>query len=136
MANTEAQAIWDEAECFACIQENSNFIVMLLALLNRGLVAAGGEAMTAQELMTEGSCFACIPTMTQGQAMTLAAMNGLVAAIEAGGGGGGGALHAPGAVDPNGVVTATAAGEYYSNTTGGTTWVSTAAGNSSWVQTV
>lgn len=89
MANTAAQELWDEGKCFACIQINSNFIVMLLALLNRGLIASGGNAMTAQQLMTAGSCFACIPDMTQGEAMTLAAMNALIAAIEAGGGGGG-----------------------------------------------
>jgi len=50
-----------------------------------------------------------------------------------GGGGSGGAI-APGVVDPNGVVTATSAGQYYTNTATPSTWVSTAAGNSSWQQ--
>jgi len=77
------------------------------------------------------------PLITDSEWFTL---NRILCSLNAGGGGGGGGgsggAIAPGVVDPNGVVTATAAGQYYSNTATGTTWVATAAGNSSWVQTV
>jgi len=115
--------ILSDAECVVCAGNASMFEVFAIQILKQI------TGMTQAEIEAESSCFICYG-ISQSQAAMLVLLNAIAE------GGAGGAAGLLGVVDPNGVVTPDAAGQFYTNTANDTYWQAWDATNSNWHQFV
>lgn len=128
MASAAVQAIIDDGQCAVCTG-GTLYQTMEVGLLLR-ILNALGTTMTQAEIMAEATCFTCLG-MSLPQAVTLVLLNEIDAAID-GDGSGGVSANLLGSGSPVGVVTPTALGQFYSDTTNDTLWQAFGATSADW----